>query len=144
MKIYIGSDHAGFEAKSAVIKHLQKKHEVVDCGTNSTNSVNYVDFASCVAYQIKKDISALGIVICGTGIGVSIACNKVDNIRCALIYNNEVAISAKEHNNANVLAFGSRQFSNLEINTMIDKFMDASFIGGRHELRIKSINEIKK
>ncbi|HEY5485341.1 MAG TPA: RpiB/LacA/LacB family sugar-phosphate isomerase, partial [Candidatus Cryosericum sp.] len=110
MKIFIGSDHGGFRLKSFLIHALTLKgYEVEDLGTDSSErSVDYPDFAAAVARKVVADSTTVGIVICGTGIGVSIAANKIAGIRCALVHDGYTARMAKEHNNANVLALGGR------------------------------------
>lgn len=139
--LYIGNDHSGISHKEAIIKHFQDRFEIVDMGCNTTDSVNYVDYGYNTASKVSVDQSGLGIVICGTGIGISIIANKVKNIRCALLYNNEVAVLAKEHNNANMLSFGAKQFSIEQVIEMIESFLKANFLGERHLERINTITK---
>ncbi|MGL4950917.1 MAG: RpiB/LacA/LacB family sugar-phosphate isomerase [Mycoplasma sp.] len=145
-KIVIASDHSGIEVKETIINHLQGKFEIVDLGPfDSEVSVDYAQFGiDCGEKAIE--LNCLGIVICGTGVGISIACNKVQGVRCSLLYNNEVAKLCKEHNNANVIAFGARQFSIKQIIEMLDIFLEANFEGGRHNQRLETISnyEINK
>ena len=113
---------------------------MVNLGTNNDSSVNYVDYADKCAISIQSNPDALGIVICGTGVGISIAANKNKGIRCALLYNDSVAKLAKQHNNANIIAFGAREMQIEEILQRIDIFLEAEFEGGRHLNRINSMN----
>ncbi len=140
-KIYIANDHSAVEVKNEVKKYLEDKgYEVRDLGTNKTDSVNYVDYGDKCALMVQKDPEALGIVICGTGIGISIAANKHKNIRCAVLYNENVARLAKQHNNANIISFGAREMSLEDIFKRIDAFLESDFEGGRHLNRINSMN----
>lgn len=144
MKIIIGSDHAAIELRSEVKKHLEAKgHEVEDCGTFKEKA-NYATEGIKVAENIAQENGDLGIVMCGSGIGISMAANKVRKVRCALLANKEMAPLAKQHNNANVIALGARINSvedNLEI---IDEFLKAEFEGGRHEARILSLEDYEE
>lgn len=139
-KIYLANDHSAVEAKTAVKIYLQEKgYEVIDLGTNSSESVNYVDYADKCAISVQKDEEALGIVICGTGIGISIAANKHKGIRCAVLYSDSVASLAKQHNNANIISFGAREMTNEDILRRLYIFLESEFEGGRHLNRIKSM-----
>jgi ribose 5-phosphate isomerase B len=139
MKIYIGSDHAGYVFK----KQLLNMYTCEDCGCFSNNSVDYPDIAKTVCTKINHDIDnnvkSIGILICGTGIGMSIAANKYDNIRCALVYNNECASLTRKHNDANVLALGARMTTFDNIKSIIDIFINTEFEGGRHQNRINKL-----
>ena len=142
MKIIIGSDHAGFLAKEDLKKYLTKKgHEVTDLGPADEQSVDYSDYGIAVGKAVVQNKADFGIVICGTGIGISIAANKVPGVRCALLYNEEVAKLAKEHNDANVIAFGARFMSVALMHKMLDAYMAATFQGGRHARRIQKISD---
>lgn len=143
LNIYIGSDHSGIEYKEKIIQYFSNRYNFIDLGTNSSESVNYVDFGFKVSIAVKKDTLSLGIVLCGTGIGISIASNKVKGIRCALLYNNQVSKLAKEHNNANVIAFGVREYKIEAIIEMIEIFLDTKFAKERHLERINSIDKIE-
>lgn len=138
--IFIANDHAGTEYKNEIIKVLSKHFRVVDLGTNTSNSVNYVDYADKVCLSVNSHQNSLGILICGTGIGISIAANKHKGIRCALLYSDSVASLAKQHNNANVIAFGAREMTLDEIINRIEIFLNTKFEGGRHQERIDSMN----
>ncbi len=138
--IFIANDHAGTEYKKELIKVLSKYFKVVDLGTNTSNSVNYVDYADRVCLSVNSHKNSLGILICGTGIGISIAANKHKGIRCALLYSDSVASLAKQHNNANVIAFGAREMTLNDIINRIEIFLNTKFEGGRHQERIDSMN----
>lgn len=138
--IFIANDHAGTEYKNELIKVLSKHFKVVDLGTNTSNSVNYVDYADKVCLSVNSHKNSLGILICGTGIGISIAANKHKGIRCALLYSDSVASLAKQHNNANVIAFGAREMTLDDIINRIEIFLNTKFEGGRHQERIDSMN----
>lgn len=141
--IYIACDHGGLELKAAVKDFLSKQGvEVVDLGTNSTDSVDYPDFGKAVALKVAGTDDK-GIVICKTGVGMSIAANKVHGIRCALCTSVDMGRLCREHNNANVLALGA---SNTDIKTALDivrAFMTAKFEGGRHAQRVNKIMAIE-
>lgn len=143
IRIFIASDHSGIEVKEAIIKHLEDTCQLIDLGPNDPNkSVNYAEYGIACAEKCVEH-NALGIVICGTGIGISIAANKVKGARCAMLYNNEVAALSKQHNNANILSFGARQFSISKILEMIDIFLKSKFEGDRHNERLKFIDNYK-
>ncbi|MBE7035201.1 MAG: ribose 5-phosphate isomerase B [Ruminococcaceae bacterium] len=143
--IVIGSDHGAFELKAVLVAHLQKKGiEVLDCGVFDATSVDYPDVAKNVCEKVKTGDYEFGILLCGTGIGISIAANKIDGIRCALLNSEYAAEKAKQHNNANVIAMGGRVLGpDLAIN-ILDAFMAAEFEGGRHQNRINKIHELEK
>ncbi|MGL4951545.1 MAG: RpiB/LacA/LacB family sugar-phosphate isomerase [Mycoplasma sp.] len=141
--IVLASDHSGIETKEALINHLNGKYKLIDLGPNNIGeSVNYADYGIACAKK-AVELNCLGIVICGTGVGISIACNKVEGARCALLYNNEVAKLSKEHNDANVIAFGARQFKIDDIITMLDIFLETEFESGRHSERLSTIQEFE-
>lgn len=147
MKIYIASDHAGFYLKKNLIQYLGiKGYEVEDCGAFEMDEADdYPDFIIPCAQKVASDAGSLGIVIGGSGNGEAIAANKVKGIRAA-VYNNgsaEIAKMAKLHNNANVLSLGARFISPDEAKRAITIWLDAEFEGGRHEQRIKKIEEIE-
>lgn len=143
MKIYIGSDHAGFELKKNIIDNYNTLNLFQDCGCFNKNSVDYPDIAKIVCDNINKDLNnniySIGILICGTGIGMSIAANKFKNIRCALVHNIYTSEMAKKHNNANVLTFGSRIINFNQTIDIINKFLDSEFDGGRHIERLNKL-----
>lgn len=144
MKIAIGADHGGFELKQALIPFLQGRNiEVLDVGTHSAESVDYPNYAEAVALLVVNGEADAGIVICGTGIGISIAANKVPGIRAALVTSPEMAALAKQHNNANVLALGGRILSVETAEACVAAWLDASFEGERHQRRLDKIRAIE-
>lgn len=143
MKIAIGSDHAGFKLKCEITRDLQNDgYDVIDCGTYSEESVDYPDFAEKVAEQVLQN-DARGILICGTGIGISIAANKIPGIRAALCQNSYVARLAREHNDANIVAVGARITGPGLAVEIIRTFLNSEFEGGRHLKRLKKIINIE-
>ncbi len=140
MKIFIGSDHAGFEMKEALKKHLiDANYEVEDKGTYSSDSVDYPDFAHAVATGVETTDGSLGVLLCGSANGVCIAANKHQSIRAALCWLPEIASLARQHNDANVVCIPAR-FVNDEIGLEILKaFLASSFEGGRHQKRVDKI-----
>ncbi len=145
MKIAIGSDHAGFEYKEAIKNYLiEKGYDVVDKGTYSKESTDYPIFARAVAEEVSKGNVDRGIVICGTGIGVSITANKVPGVRAALCTNEFMARLSRQHNDANVIAIGARVIGLEHGIAIIETFLNTDFEGGRHERRVHLIEEIDK
>lgn len=139
MKVAIGSDHAGFELKEALKEHFKERNiEVLDLGTNSLESTDYPVFGKKVGKSVVKDDADFGVVVCGTGIGISIAANKVKGVRAALVYDENTARLAKEHNNANVLALGGRTTEVSDAKKIVDAYLDAKF-EERHEKRVKML-----
>lgn len=142
MKIAIGSDHAGFKLKEEIKKFLEEKGiEVVDFGTNSEERVDYPDYAIPLAESVAKGEETFGILICGTGIGMSIVANKVKGIRASLVSDVYSAHSAREHNNANILCMGGRVLGTELAKEITNAWLNAEFLGGRHERRINKIAE---
>ena len=139
MKIAIAADHGGYELKEALKKHYAALN-LVDLGTFSPQSVDYPDIANKMAQEILTHRADLGILICGTGVGISIAANRHKGIRAALIYSREVARLAKEHNNANVLVFGGRTMALNDVIDYIDTFLSAQFEGGRRQNRLNKLD----
>ena len=143
--IAIGSDHGGFELKGYVIKHLQEKGiEVKDFGTYNEDSVDYPDCAKPVCEAVLNGECESGILICGTGIGISIAANKFNGIRAALCSDVFSATMSKEHNNANVICLGGRVLGRELAFMIVDAYLNAKHQGGRHSDRIKKIHAIEK
>lgn len=139
--IAIGSDHAGFEYKEAFITWLKKNsHAVTDFGTYSVDSADYPDFAHPVAKAVEKKEFDLGILICGSANGVAITANKHQGIRAAICWQEDLAILARGHNNANVLCIPARYVSLELAITIMDKFIQSPFEGGRHEKRVNKIS----
>lgn len=144
MRIAIGSDHAGFQMKNEIIKHLEGgDYEVKDFGTFVEESVDYPDYAFAVANEVVGRNVDLGILVCGTGIGISIAANKVAGVRCALCGDTFSAHSCREHNNSNILALGSRVIGTGLAFDIVDAFLTAQFQGGRHQNRIDKITKLE-
>jgi ribose 5-phosphate isomerase B len=146
MKIALGSDHGGFCLKQALIPFLQERDiQVADAGTNnSDDSVDYPDFAERVALLVSHGEVDSGILICGTGIGISIAANKFPGIRAALVTDDFMARMAKEHNNANILVLGGRVLDEQKACDLVGAWLDAAFEGGRHQGRLDKITELEK
>ena len=141
MNISIASDHAGFEYKKALIEWLKSEgYNVIDFGTNSTESCDYPDFAYPAAEAVANHSSDYGIIICGTGIGMSITANKVNGIRAANCMTTEMARLARFHNDANVLTFGARLISLEQAKELIKIFLVTEFEGGRHTTRVGKIH----
>ncbi len=145
MKFYIGSDHAGYTIKGQVIEMLKSRgHEVVDMGPQSADRVDYPDYAEKVSKAVAKEKGSFGILICGTGIGMSIAANKIDGIRAAHCHDYYTAQMARAHNDANILCFGERVSGPGVIESMIDAFCSTEFEGGRHTGRVEKIMALQK
>ena len=144
--IIIGSDQGGFELKESIKANFNGVFEFIDIGTYSLDSVDYPDIASSLSKRLLADNTiSFGILICGTGIGISIAANKIKGIRCALCYSKEVAVLAKEHNNANVLAFGGRTMEKKRVFDSIIAYANASFSDApRHKQRVEKIKAIEE
>ena len=145
MRYYIATDHAGFSAKSFVKDILEKKgFEVVDLGPFTNDRVDYPDYAQKLCKEVLENKDSLGILICGTGIGMSIAANKIDGIRAGLVQDPYTAFMAKAHNNANILCFGERVVGEGMMEAIIDGWCNAEFEGGRHSGRVDKIMDIEK
>lgn len=145
MKIALGSDHGGINLKRAIIKHLEEQGiEIKDFGTYTKESCDYPEFALKVAEEVAAKNYDYGVLVCGTGIGVSISANKVPGIRAALCHNTFSAHATREHNNANVLALGERVVGIGLALDIVDTFVKTDFEGGRHERRVNKIQEIEK
>ncbi|MBR1840800.1 MAG: ribose 5-phosphate isomerase B [Alphaproteobacteria bacterium] len=138
MKIAIAADHGGFELKEALKKHYGDA-KLTDLGTFNRESVDYPDIAQIMVQTLRRHEADLGILICGTGIGISIAANRCKGIRAALIYSEETARLAKEHNNANIIVFGGRTMKPEDVIQYIDAFLAASYEGGRHQKRLDKL-----
>jgi len=144
MKIGLGSDHGGFELKEYIKEYFEREGiEYVDYGTYSTESVDYPDYGKKLAEAVVSGEVDRGIAICGTGIGISIACNKVKGIRCALCSDTYSARMSVEHNNANILALGGRVLGKDLAIEIVSTWLKAKFQGGRHERRINKISSIE-
>ena len=144
-KITIGSDHAGYELKLKVIAHLKERGiETIDVGTHSTDSCDYPDFAHAVCKNVQDGVTELGILVCGTGIGMSMAANKHKGIRAAACSDTFSARLTRMHNDANVLCFGERVVGMGLACDLVDEFIDAEFEGGKHARRVDMITAIEK
>ncbi|WP_041275032.1 ribose 5-phosphate isomerase B [Desulforamulus reducens] len=145
MSIVLGSDHAGFEMKEQIKEYLQGQgHTVQDMGCNGTESCDYPDFALAVGEKIRSGQCQQGILICGTGVGMAIAVNKVPGVRAANVFAPEIAQLAREHNNANVLTMGSRFIDLAQAKAIVEKFINTEFAGDRHAKRVDKISAIEK
>lgn len=143
MKIAMGSDHGGFELKQEIKHYLVSKGiEVVDVGTNSTDSVDYPEYAKLVCDEVLQNRAQRGILFCGTGIGIGIAANKVHGIRCAIVHDEFTAKMSKQHNDANVISMGGRVLDVQSAKKIVDAYLEAEFEGGRHQKRVDQIMEI--
>jgi len=143
--IAVGSDHAGLDLKNEIIFHLNESgYEVKDFGTCTFEPVDYSDYGLAVAEAVKDGICEKGIIICGTGIGISIAANKVPGIRAAVCTNSFMARMSREHNNANILAIGARVVGSGLALDIVDVWVKSEFLGGRHKLRVDKISDIEK
>lgn len=138
--VVIGADHAGFSLKEFLACHLQdKKLAIIDIGCHSTESVDYPDIAALLAGQMRNNPGFVGLLICGTGIGISIAANRFDHIRCGLCHDVTTARLTRQHNDANVLAMGSRVIGEMVAAETLDAFLDTEFEGGRHIRRVEKL-----
>lgn len=143
MKIVVASDHAGYDLKLKVVEHLKERGiEVEDLGCHSTDPVDYPVYGKKCGEAVMAGQGDLGMVFCGTGIGISMACNKVHGVRCALVHSVETAKMAKQHNNANVLAMGGRVTDPELAIEMTDAWLDEKFLGGHHQPRVDMLNEM--
>lgn len=141
MKIALGSDHAGFELKLAIKAHLEGQgHAVLDVGTHSTASCDYPDFAQAACRAVLAGTAERAVLVCGTGIGISIAANRHPGIRCALVHDVTGARLAREHNDANVLALGARMTGAEVALDALRAFLATPFAGGRHERRVRKLS----
>ena len=137
-KVFLASDHAGFELKNELKEAIKGLgYEVVDLGTNDKNSVDYPDYAHLLASKLEHN--CYGVLVCGTGIGISIAANRHENVRCALCHDEFTARLAREHNDANVIAFGARVIGAGVAISAAEAFLKTEFAGGRHERRVEKI-----
>ncbi len=144
MKIYFGSDHAGYKYKEMLRGYLEGKgFEVEDLGTNGEESVDYPDFGRAVGEAVAGDPGAYGVLVCGTGIGIAMAAHKVKGVRAATVHNEFTAQAARGHNDANVIAMGERVVDEEMAKKIVDAFFGAEFEGGRHEKRVGKITAIE-
>jgi ribose 5-phosphate isomerase B len=140
VRVSVGSDHAGYELKGLLIEHLKASgHDVADLGTNSMQPVDYPAFGAAVGRSVVSGDADLGLCICGTGIGISVAANKVRGVRAAVVHDASSARLAREHNGANVICFGARLVGPEVAVDSLDAFIKSEFQGGRHMRRIEQI-----
>lgn len=141
MKVYLASDHAAFDEKNALAEYLKKNYEVVDLGTHSKDSTNYPEWSKKLVEKVLSD-KTMGILLCGSGIGVSMSANRFRGIRAALCRDEDDAKMSRLHNNANVLCLAGRKTSIEEMKKMADVFLTTAFEGGRHQTRIDQFNDL--
>ncbi|MBE7055386.1 MAG: ribose 5-phosphate isomerase B [Ruminococcaceae bacterium] len=145
MTIAMAADHGGYELKNVLLDYLAEKgHAIINLGTDTAESVDYPDYAKACCDEVVSKRADFGILVCGTGVGISIAANKIDGIRCGLCPSKEIAALVKQHNNANVIALGGRFTSDDEAKKIVDAYMSAEFEGGRHQNRVDKIMALEK
>jgi ribose 5-phosphate isomerase B len=142
MKVAVGCDHAGYELKEAVKEKLiNEGYEVIDVGTDSAESVDYPIYGKALGEAVASGKAERGVAICGSGIGISIACNKVKGIRCALCTSEQMAEMSRRHNDANVIAMGARMITQSLAFRMLDVWFATEFEGGKHKRRIDMLED---
>lgn len=145
MKIAIGNDHAALDLKWEIADYIKELgHEAVNFGTDTPESCDYPIFGEKVARAVTAGEADCGILICGTGVGISLAANKVNGIRCAVCSEPVTARLVKQHNNANIIAFGARIVGSETAKEIVKAYLDAEFLGGRHAERVAMIMELEK
>ncbi len=145
MKVALASDHAGFAVKESLKPLLESMGiEVSDLGPDSTDSVDYPDYAEAVARAVERGEAEQGVLVCGSGTGMAITANKVPGVRAAVAWNEEIARLAREHNDANVLALGERTTPDGTIPAIVRAWFETEFAGGRHQQRVEKINQVEK
>ena len=142
-RVLIASDHAGFKLKKILIEELQGKIKFEDLGPFSENSVDYPDYAKKLSKKIDLKNDHVGVLICGSGIGMSMVANRFKNVRAALCMNNKMSILARQHNNANILVLGSRLISEQEAIKCLLVFLKTNYEGGRHQARLDKFNLVE-
>ena len=142
-KVLIASDHAGFKLKQILIEELQGEITFEDLGTFSENSVDYPDYAKKLSKKIDLKNDLIGVLICGSGIGMSMVANRFKNVRAALCINNKMSILSRQHNNANILVLGSRLISEQEAIKCLLVFLKTNYEGGRHQARLDKFNLVE-
>lgn len=143
MRIAVGSDHAGFHLKEELAEHLRGLgHDVVDCGTHSDDRVDYPDFGAAVGRAVRDGDADGGLCVCGSGIGIAMAANKIEGIRAATVWDATSARLTREHNDANVICIGERLVGPQVAKDCVDAWLGATFEGGRHEGRVAKINDL--
>ena len=145
MKIVIGNDHAAVDLKNEIVAFVKELgHEVVNVGTDTYESCNYPEIGARVGHAVVEEDYDCGILICGTGVGISIAANKVPGVRAAVCSDVTTAHLVKEHNNANIIAFGARIVGSELAKDIVKAYLEAEFMGGRHQTRVDMIHEIEQ
>lgn len=145
MKIAVGADHAGYALKERLLEKLKAEgHDVVDYGTHSTESTDYPDFAAAVGRAVVKQEAEKGLLVCASGVGMSIAANKIHGVRAALGTNIDEVSYTRRHNDINVLAIGAKYTDEPTAAAMLDTFLTTGFEGGRHSRRIEKINKLEQ
>ena len=145
MKIAIGNDHTAVEIKGHIVKYLEEKgHQLVNFGTDTTERVDYPVYGKRVADAVAGGVCEVGILICGTGIGISLAANKVKGIRAAVCSEPYSAMMTRRHNNSNIIAFGARVIGTATAEMIVDAFLNAEYEGDRHERRVRMIEDIEE
>lgn len=145
MKIAIGSDHGGYILKDEIIKHLEKcGHEVLNLGTNSGEAVDYPVYGAAVGRAVANKEADFGIVVCGSGEGITMAANKIKGVRAGIGYDDKVSGLLREHNNANVIGFGARFMNTEDVIRRVDIFLSTPYEGGRHQKRVDLLAELEK
>lgn len=145
MKVAIGNDHTAVDLKMEVMEFVKSLgHEVVNLGTDSTESCHYPVYGEKVGRAVAAGEADCGILICGTGVGISLAANKIKGIRCGVCSDTTTAHLIKEHNNANIIALGARIVGNEQAKDIVKSYLEAEFMGGRHQTRVDMIHEIEE
>lgn len=145
MRIAIASDHAGFALKETLRDRLAAEgHEVNDFGTASTESTDYPDYATLVAHEVADGRADRGVLVCSTGIGMSIAANKIEGVRAALVTNDDAARLTRQHNDANIITLGARYTEPSQAAGLVDTFINTEFEGGRHARRVAKIRQLEE
>lgn len=145
MKIAIGNDHTAVDLKMEVMEYVKSLgHEVVNMGTDSRESCHYPEYGEKVGRAVANKEVDCGILICGTGVGISLAANKIKGVRCGVCSDTTTAHLIKEHNNANIIAFGARIVGNEQAKDIVKAYLEAEFMGGRHQIRVDMISEIEE
>ncbi len=138
-KIFIASDHAGYQLKNSIVLKLSKIQKIIDLGPYSKDSVDYPDFAKKLSKKVASTKGSFGILVCGSGMGMAIAANKAKNIRAALCYNKKNTKLSRLHNNANIITLGEKLINKNKAFSLIKIFLSTKFEGGRHLRRVKKI-----
>lgn len=145
MTIAIGCDHIGYPLKMHILNYLQEKgHKLIDCGTDSIDRCDYPVYGQRVALAVKNGQAETGILICGTGVGISLAANKVNGIRAVVCSEPYSAALSRQHNDANIVAFGARVIGQAVAEQIVDAFLNATFEGGRHQRRVDMLSAIEE